>query len=68
MVLASCVMSNFGMKDKKSCSLLIQVNDIAYNVNRSGIDNHRYSHAKGGFCNAIRVTYVKREIKKYSKS
>ena len=45
-------MRNFGMKDRKICSLTIQINIIC-DVN--GIDNHGDSHAKEGFCNAIRV-------------
>ena len=57
-------MCNFGMKDKKRCSLAIQINDIAYDVKGTGIDDHGDSHAKEGFCNAIRVANVKGEIKK----
>ena len=64
LVLASCGMCNFGMKDKKRCSLAIQINDIAYDVKGTGIDDHGDSHAKEGFCNAIRVAKVKGEIKK----
>ena len=57
-------MCNFEMKDKKRCILAIQINDIAYDVKGTGIDDHRDSHAGEGFCNAIRVAYVKGEIKK----
>ena len=64
LVLASCGMCNFGMKDKKRCSLAIQINDIAYDVKGTGIDDHGDSHAEEGFCNAIRVANVKGEIKK----
>ena len=64
LVLASCGMCNFGMKDKKRCSLAIQINDIAYDVKGTGIDDHGDSHAEEGFCNAIRVAKVKGEIKK----
>ncbi len=64
LVLASCRMCNFGMKDKKRCSLAIQISNIAYDVKAIGIDDHGDSHAKEGFCNAIRVADVKGEIKK----
>ena len=64
MVLASCGMCNFGMKNKKRCSLAIQINDTAYDVKGTSIDDHGDSHAKEGFCNAIRVANVKGEIKK----
>ena len=64
LVLASCGMCNFGMKDKKRCSLAIQINNIAYDVKGTGIDDHGDSHAEEGFCNAIRVANVKGEIKK----
>tara|TARA_B100000427_G_scaffold133389_1_gene110993 strand:+ start:214 stop:600 length:387 start_codon:yes stop_codon:yes gene_type:complete len=64
LVLASCGMCNFGMKNKKRCSLAIQINDRAYDVKGTGIDDHGDSHAKDGFCNAIRVAKVSGEIKK----
>ncbi len=64
LVLASCGMCNFGMKNKKRCSLAIQINDIAYDVKGTSIDDHGDSHAKEGFCNAIRVANVKGKIKK----
>ena len=60
--LASCGMYNFGMNNKK-CSLTIQINEKAYNVNDSNIDDHEDSHAKDGFCNTIRVTKVSGQIK-----
>mgnify|MGYP001253004276 FL=1 len=64
LVLASCGMCNFGMKNKRGCSLAIQINDIAYDVKGTDIDDHGDSHAKNGFCNAIRVAQVKGKIKK----
>ena len=65
LVLASCGMCNFGMKNKK-CSLAIQINEAAYNVEGTNIDDHGDSHAKDGFCNAIRVAKVSGIIKKDS--
>ena len=63
LVLASCGMCNFGMKNKRSCSLAIQINDKAYDVRGTYIDDHGDSHAKDGFCNAIRIAKVDGEIK-----
>ena len=65
LVLASCGMCNFGMENKK-CSLAIQINEAAYNVEGTNIDDHGDSHAKDGFCNAIRVAKVSGKIKKDS--
>ena len=50
------------MKDKKRYNLAIWIYDITYDVKRTGIDEHGDSHAKEGFCIAIRVTNVKGEI------
>ena len=66
--LASCEMCNFGMKDKKRCSLAIQINDIAYDVNGTSIYDHRDSHTREGLCNTVRIANVKGEIKKLIKS
>ena len=63
LVLASCGMCNFGTKDR-TCSLSIQINEKAYNVKGTPIDDHGDSHAKDGFCNAIRVAEVSGEVKK----
>ena len=60
--LAECVILEWEIK--KRFSLAIQINDIAYDVKRTGIDDHGDSHAEEGFCNAIRVAKVKGEIKK----
>ena len=63
LVLASCGRCNFGTKDK-SCSLSIQINEKAYNVKGTHIDDHGDSHAKDGFCNAVRVAKVSGKVKK----
>ena len=52
------------MKNKKRCNLAIQINDEAYDVKGTGIDDHGDSHAKDGFCNAIRMPKVSGIIKK----
>ena len=63
LVLASCGMCNFGMKNI-NCSLAIQINEKAYDVRGTKIDDHGDSHAKDGFCNAVRVANVSGTIKK----
>tara|TARA_B100000287_G_scaffold246755_1_gene231932 strand:+ start:79 stop:423 length:345 start_codon:yes stop_codon:yes gene_type:complete len=63
LVLASCGMCNFGTKDR-TCSLSIQINEKAYNVKGTHIDDHGDSHAKDGFCNAVRVAKVSGKVKK----
>jgi|TARA_B100000959_G_C14992043_1_gene628424 hypothetical protein len=63
LVLASCGMCNFGMRNRK-CSLAIQINETAFNVKGSKIDDHGDSHANDGFCNAVRVAKVSGKIDK----
>ena len=62
LVLASCGMCNFGTKDR-TCSLSIQINEKAYNVKGTHIDDHGDSHAKDGFCNVVRVAKVSGKVK-----
>jgi|TARA_X000000368_G_scaffold364126_1_gene309642 hypothetical protein len=63
LVLASCGMCNFGMRNK-NCSLAIQINEKGYDVKGTKIDDHGDSHAVNGFCNAVRVAEVSGKIKK----
>ena len=63
LVLASCGMCNFGTKDK-TCSLSIQISKKAYSVKGTHIDDHGDSHAKDGFCNAVRVAKVSGKVEK----
>ena len=63
MVLASCGMCNFGMRSR-DCSLAIQISDKAFHVKGTKIDDHGDSHAKDGFCNAVRVAKVSGKVKK----
>ena len=44
--------------------MAVPINDIAYDVKGTGIDDHGDFHAKEGFCNAARIANVKGEIKK----
>ena len=64
-------MCNFNMEDRNDCSLAIKIGETAYDVKGTGIDDHGDSHAKDGFCNAVRVAEVTGKINKdkfYSKS
>ena len=63
LVLASCGMCNFGMRNK-NCSLAIQINEKGYDVKGTKIDDHGDSHAHNGFCNAVRIAEVSGKIKK----
>ena len=63
LILDSCGMCNFGTKDR-TCSLSIQINKKAYNVKGTHIDDHGDSHAKDGFCNAVRVAKVSGKVEK----
>tara|TARA_B100001175_G_C19128216_1_gene457704 strand:+ start:22 stop:405 length:384 start_codon:yes stop_codon:yes gene_type:complete len=62
MVLASCGMCNFGM-DMKDCGLAIQINEESFTVKGTTIEDHGDSHAKEGFCNAIRVAKISGTVK-----
>ena len=61
LVLASCGKCNFGMKSRR-CNLAITINEKAYSVKGSGIEDHGDSHAEDGFCNAIRIAKVNGKI------
>ena len=63
LVKTSCGMCNFGMKNQKSCSLAIQIDENAYDVAGTKMSDHGDSHAKDGMCNAIRVANVVGTIK-----
>lgn len=63
LVLASCGMCNFGMRNK-NCSLAIQINEKGYDVKGTEIDDHGDSHAHNGFCNAVRIAEVSGTVKK----
>ena len=63
LLFASCGMRTIGTKDR-TCSLSIQINKEAYNVKGTHIDDHRDSHAKDGFCNAVKVAKVSGKIEK----
>ena len=59
---ASCGMCNFGA-ESNDCSLFIKIGENSYPVSGTSIDDHGDSHAKDGFCNAIRTANVSGVIK-----
>lgn len=58
---ASCGQCNFGMAGN-SCDLAIKIKGKAYFVVGTKIDDHGNSHAKDGFCMAVKKAEVKGEI------
>jgi hypothetical protein len=58
---ASCGECNFGLKGK-SCDLAVRIDGKAYFVDGTHINDHGDSHAKNGFCEAIRKAEVTGEI------
>lgn len=57
----SCGECNFGLKGK-SCDLAVRIDGKAYFVDGTHIDDHGNSHAKDGFCEAIRKAEVTGKI------
>ena len=62
-VLASCGICNFGMDSKAGCSLAIKIGESKYQIKGTSIDDHGDSHAKDGFCSAVRVASVVGNVK-----
>jgi hypothetical protein len=54
----SCGQCQFKMQGK-GCDLAVRVNNKAYYVDGTKIDEHGDAHAKDGFCEAIRKAEVK---------
>jgi hypothetical protein len=57
----SCGECNFGLKGK-SCDLAVRIDGKSYFVDGTHIDDHGDSHAKDGFCEAIRKAEVTGKI------
>tara|TARA_B100001123_G_C15297020_1_gene1019600 strand:+ start:52 stop:489 length:438 start_codon:yes stop_codon:yes gene_type:complete len=62
-VLASCGMCNFAIDSKSGCSLAIKIGESTYQIKGTSIDDHGDSHAKDGFCSAVRVASVVGNVK-----
>ncbi len=54
---ASCGTCNFGLKGK-ACELAVKIDGTSYFVDGTTIHDHGNSHAKDGFCNAIKKAKV----------
>jgi len=62
LVIASCNKCNFGKYTDRKCSLGIQIGTTVYPVENFN-HNHSKAHNHDGICNALRVAYVKGDIK-----
>ena len=60
---ASCGLCNFGLKGK-GCELAVRLDDKAYYVDGSSLDDHGDAHSEDGFCRTIRKAEVSGEVKK----
>ncbi len=58
---ASCGTCNFGLKGK-ACELAVKIDGNSYFVDGTTIKDHGDSHAKDGFCNAVRKAKVSGSI------
>lgn len=58
---ASCGQCKFGLKGK-GCSLAVRINDQAYFVDGTAIDDHGDAHADDGFCNKVRKAQVQGDV------
>ena len=54
---ASCGTCNFGLKGKV-CELAVKIDGTSYFVEGTKINDHGDSHAKDGFCNALKKSKV----------
>ena len=66
LVIASCGSCNFGVENRKGCSLTIKIGDTIYPVEGEGsnVHDHGDAHSKEGLCGAVRVAYASGKIKK----
>lgn len=58
----SCGQCQFGLKSKKGCDLAVRIEDKAYFVEGTKIDDHGDAHASDGFCEAIRKAEVQGQV------
>ncbi len=62
-VITSCGTCKLGVKEG-GCSLWIKIGETVYPVEGTGIHDHGDAHASEGFCSAVRVAWVKGQVKK----
>ncbi|MES2748559.1 MAG: DUF6370 family protein [Bacteroidota bacterium] len=60
---AACGQCKFGMTDKKGCDLAVRIDNKAYFVAGTTINDHGDAHSHDGFCSAIRKAEVTGEVK-----
>ena len=61
-VITSCGTCKLGVKGG-GCSLSVKIGDTVYPVTGTGIHDHGDAHASDGFCSAVRVAWVKGQVK-----
>ena len=59
---ASCGQCNFELAEPKGCDLAVRIEDKAYFVDGSHIDDHGDAHARRGMCNVVRKARVTGEV------
>ena len=61
-VITSCGTCKLGVKGG-GCSLSVKIGERVYPVEGTSIHDHGDAHANDGFCSAVRVAWVKGEMK-----
>tara|TARA_B100001750_G_C15503236_1_gene598626 strand:- start:1221 stop:1646 length:426 start_codon:yes stop_codon:yes gene_type:complete len=64
LVITSCGMCNLGVKNVRSCSLSIKIDQNIFSVEGTKIHDYGDPHSQEGFCNVVRVAYVEGKIKR----
>ena len=59
---AACGQCQFGMSEKRGCSLAVRIDGNSYFVDGTNIHEHGDEHAHDGFCVVIRSANVKGKI------
>ena len=59
---AGCATCMFEMPGVEGCVLAVRIDEQAYLVKGSEIDDHGDAHAADGFCNAVREAHVEGKI------
>ena len=62
-VITSCGTCKLGVKEG-GCSLGVKIGETVYPVEGTGIHDHGDAHGSEGFCSAVRVAWVKGQVKK----
>ena len=61
-IITSCGTCKLGVI-KGGCSLSVKIGETVYPVEGTGIHDHGDAHSREGFCSAVRVAWVKGQMK-----